>query len=90
MEFEEVVCVMCRLQITHRETLATITELTGAAVTTRGIFIMPRAPVPEGERKLALLIQVRSPARALRLFMPPPPPWLRACACSCLSCCVHG
>lgn len=46
-------------QITHRETMAGITELTGAAVTTRGIYLMPGQKLQEGERKLALLIQVR-------------------------------
>ncbi len=39
--------------------MAGITELTGAAVTTRGIYLMPGQKLQEGERKLALLIQVR-------------------------------
>lgn len=46
------------LQITHRETMADVTEQTGAAVVTRGIFIPSGQKVPEGERKLGLLIQV--------------------------------
>jgi hypothetical protein len=38
--------------------MADITEQTGAAVVTRGIFIPSGQKVPEGERKLGLLIQV--------------------------------
>lgn len=38
--------------------MADVTEQTGAAVVTRGIFIAPGQKVPEGERKLGLLIQV--------------------------------
>lgn len=46
-----------RWKITHRDTLAAINELTGAAVTTRGLYIKPGAGTPVGERKLFLLIE---------------------------------
>lgn len=55
-------------QITHRETMADITEQTGAAVVTRGIFIAPGQKVPEGERKLGLLIQVCTAVAAALLW----------------------
>jgi hypothetical protein len=55
------------LQITHRETMADVTEQTGAAVVTRGIFIPSGQKVPEGERKLGLLIQVRRSRRLVAL-----------------------
>ena len=45
------------LQITHRETIAQINELTGAAMTTKGFFYDKGQPVPEGERKLYLVIE---------------------------------
>jgi ATP-dependent RNA helicase DDX46/PRP5 len=51
------VCTRAARQVTHRETLASVTELTGAAVTTRGYFVNPGKPAPEGERKLYLLIE---------------------------------
>ncbi|KAG2501579.1 hypothetical protein HYH03_000084 [Edaphochlamys debaryana] len=46
-----------RWKITHRETMNQINELTGAALTVRGTFVPPGRPVPEGERKLFLLIE---------------------------------
>eukprot|EP00210_Caulerpa_lentillifera_P003457 g3299.t1 len=46
-----------RWKITHRDTLAAINELTGAAVTTRGLYIKPGSGIPLGERKLFLLIE---------------------------------
>ena len=45
------------LQITHRETIAQINELTGAAMTTKGFFYDKGQQVPEGERKLYLVIE---------------------------------
>lgn len=44
-------------QITHRDTLSNVTELTGAAITTRGQYNRPGTLVPPGERKLYLLIE---------------------------------
>lgn len=44
-------------QITHRDTLSLVTELTGAAITTRGQYNRPGTVVPPGERKLYLLIE---------------------------------
>lgn len=44
-------------QITHRDTLSLVTELTGAAITTRGQYNRPGTMVPPGERKLYLLIE---------------------------------
>lgn len=35
----------------------TIAENTGAAVITKGVFVPPGKPVPEGERKIYLLIE---------------------------------
>lgn len=45
------------MQITHRETIAQINELTGAAMTTKGFFYDKGQQVPEGERKLYLVIE---------------------------------
>ncbi|KAJ1817411.1 pre-mRNA processing RNA-helicase, partial [Coemansia sp. RSA 2599] len=46
-----------RWRATNRETLSQIIEQTGAAITTRGVFVPPGKPVPEGERKLYLTIE---------------------------------
>ncbi|KAI3827232.1 hypothetical protein L1987_01308 [Smallanthus sonchifolius] len=46
-----------RWKVTHKETLGTIAEWTGAAITTRGQYIQPgRIPGP-GERRLYLFIE---------------------------------
>ena len=37
--------------------MAMLNELTGAAVTTKGTYVPPGRPIPEGERKLYLLIE---------------------------------
>jgi ATP-dependent RNA helicase DDX46/PRP5 len=47
---------MCA-QVTHRDTIAQLNELTGAAVTTKGFFVPPNQQPPEGERRLYLLIE---------------------------------
>ena len=47
------------VQIMHRETVRDVADLTGAAITTRGVYVPPGHRLPEGERKLYLLIQVR-------------------------------
>lgn len=47
---------MC-VQVTHRDTIAQLNELTGAAVTTKGLYCAPGQKLPEGERKLFLLIE---------------------------------
>ena len=49
-------CV-CVLQITHRETIAQINELTGAAITIRGRFYDKGEKIPDDDRKLYLLIE---------------------------------
>ncbi|KAJ1913381.1 pre-mRNA processing RNA-helicase [Mycoemilia scoparia] len=49
-----------RWRVTNRETLSQITENTGAAITTRGIYVVKGKPVPDGERKLHLLIEGES------------------------------
>ncbi|KAJ2157432.1 pre-mRNA processing RNA-helicase [Coemansia sp. RSA 552] len=46
-----------RWRATNRDTLSRIIEQSGAAITTRGIFVPPGRPVPEGERKLYLSIE---------------------------------
>ncbi len=43
--------------MTHKDAMAMITELTGAAVTTKGIYVAPGRPIPEGESRLHLLIE---------------------------------
>jgi hypothetical protein len=43
--------------MTHRETFGAITELTGAALTIKGYHYEKGQPIPEGERKLYLLIE---------------------------------
>ncbi len=45
------------IQVTHRETIGNISELTGAAIITKGIFVQPGKAPPEGERKIYLLIE---------------------------------
>jgi ATP-dependent RNA helicase DDX46/PRP5 len=45
------------LQVTHRETIVSVAELTGAAVITKGVFVPPGRNPPEGERKIYLLIE---------------------------------
>lgn len=45
------------LQITHRETIAQINELTGAAITIRGRFYDKGEKIPDDDRKLFLLIE---------------------------------
>ncbi|KAJ1674472.1 pre-mRNA processing RNA-helicase [Spiromyces aspiralis] len=49
-----------RWRVTSRETLSQLTENTGVAITTRGIYVVPGKPVPDGERKLHLLIEGES------------------------------
>lgn len=43
--------------MTQLDTMHQINELTGAVVVTKGIFVAPGQPLPEGERKLYLLIE---------------------------------
>lgn len=45
------------LQITHRDTLSQVTELTGVAIMTRGEYFKPGSAVPPDKRKLYLLIE---------------------------------
>lgn len=54
--YQKCVCV-CVLQITHRETIAQINELTGAAITIRGRFYDKGEKIPDDDRKLYLLIE---------------------------------
>ncbi|KAJ2083685.1 pre-mRNA processing RNA-helicase [Coemansia sp. RSA 988] len=46
-----------RWRATNRDTLSQIIEQSGAAITTRGVFVPPGKPVPDGERKLYLSIE---------------------------------
>ncbi|KAJ1669582.1 pre-mRNA processing RNA-helicase, partial [Coemansia sp. RSA 25] len=46
-----------RWRATNHEALSQIIEQTGAAITTRGIYVPPGKPVPDGERKLYLSIE---------------------------------
>ena len=48
---------MCALQITHRETIAQINELTGAAITIRGRFYDKGEKIPDDDKKLHLIIE---------------------------------
>eukprot|EP00879_Flechtneria_rotunda_P022675 GHRR01023947.1.p1 GENE.GHRR01023947.1~~GHRR01023947.1.p1 ORF type:complete len:330 (+),score=174.79 GHRR01023947.1:193-1182(+) len=54
-----------RWKVTHKGFQAEITELTGAAVTTKGIYVAAGEP-PEGERKLYLLIEAPTEAQVRR------------------------
>ncbi|KAJ1926219.1 pre-mRNA processing RNA-helicase, partial [Linderina pennispora] len=55
-----------RWRATNRETLSRIIEQTGAAITTRGVFVPQGKTAPEGERKLYLSIEADS-ERAVEL-----------------------
>jgi len=46
-----------RWKVTHKDALYQITEMTGAAITTRGNYIKPGAKISPGERKLYLFIE---------------------------------
>ena len=46
-----------RWNVTHKDSLAQISEFTGAVITTRGQYIPPGKQLPIGERKLHLLIE---------------------------------
>lgn len=46
-----------RWNVTHKDSLAQISEFTGAVITTRGQYLPPGKPLPVGERKLYLLIE---------------------------------
>ncbi|KAJ2833278.1 pre-mRNA processing RNA-helicase [Coemansia furcata] len=46
-----------RWRATNHEALSQIIEQTGAAITTRGIYVQPGKPTPEGERRLYLSIE---------------------------------
>ena len=46
-----------RWRVTHRERMRDINELTGCAVIVRGKYFKPGEPIPDGERKLYLLIE---------------------------------
>ncbi len=48
---------LCALQITHRETIAQINELTGAAITIRGRFYDKGERIPDDDKKLHLIIE---------------------------------
>ena len=65
-----------RYQVTHRETLARITEYTGTSITTRGVYV-PTGHTPRlGERKLYLFIEgktllaVNRAKKELKRFVP--------------------
>uniref|UniRef100_A0A7S2R7I9 RNA helicase n=1 Tax=Mucochytrium quahogii TaxID=96639 RepID=A0A7S2R7I9_9STRA len=49
-----------RYKITHRETLAKVTEYTGCAIISRGVFVPPGRNPNHGERALYLLIEGES------------------------------
>ena len=46
-----------RWKVTHKDSIAQISEFTGAAITVKGQYYAPNKPVPPGERKLFLLIE---------------------------------
>jgi hypothetical protein len=43
--------------VTHKDAMSLITEMTGAAVITKGIYVPPGKQPPEGEARLHLLIE---------------------------------
>ncbi|KXS19921.1 P-loop containing nucleoside triphosphate hydrolase protein [Gonapodya prolifera JEL478] len=49
-----------RWKVTNKDTISTIIERTGAAITTRGLYYPPDKPVPPGERKLYLVVEGES------------------------------
>jgi ATP-dependent RNA helicase DDX46/PRP5 len=49
-----------RWKVTHKDALRNISEWTSAAVTTKGVFVMPGKQPPTGERKLYLLVEAGS------------------------------
>ncbi|KAG5459198.1 MAG: P-loop containing nucleoside triphosphate hydrolase protein [Olpidium bornovanus] len=46
-----------RWKATNKENISQVIESTGAAITTRGIYVEPGKPIPPGERKLYLIIE---------------------------------
>jgi ATP-dependent RNA helicase DDX46/PRP5 len=46
-----------RRKITSKETFVDLVELTGVAITPKGIYVVPGKPTPPGERKLYLSIE---------------------------------
>merc|ERR1711988_744113 len=46
-----------RWKVTHKDTREQITEYTGAAITTRGVYVPPGTKIPLGERRLHLYIE---------------------------------
>merc|ERR1712187_276254 len=46
-----------RRKITHKETLRDITDVTGVVIIVRGKYFKPNEVVPEGEKKLHLLLE---------------------------------
>jgi len=46
-----------RWKVTHKDALSQISEMTGAAITTRGQYFRPGTTPPAGEKKLYLLIE---------------------------------
>ena len=48
---------MVRKRVTSKETFVDLVELTGVAITPKGIYVLPGKPVPPGERKLYLSIE---------------------------------
>jgi ATP-dependent RNA helicase DDX46/PRP5 len=49
-----------RWKVTHKDALRNISEWTSAAVTTKGVYVMPGKQPPPGERKLYLLVEASS------------------------------
>ena len=66
----------------HRETVRDVADLTGAAITTRGVYVPPGHRLPEGERKLYLLIQV---TRAISYYLRDPCVGLQCRASPCVA-----
>lgn len=46
-----------RWKVTHKESLRSIQDDTGAVITTRGMFVPPGKPLAPGDRKLFLLVE---------------------------------
>ncbi|KAJ3028680.1 pre-mRNA processing RNA-helicase [Rhizophlyctis rosea] len=46
-----------RWKVTNKEQINQITEISGAAITTRGVFVAEGKPIPPGEKKLFLFVE---------------------------------
>ncbi|GAM26008.1 hypothetical protein SAMD00019534_091830 [Acytostelium subglobosum LB1] len=46
-----------RWKVTHKDAMQQIIEMTGTAITAKGLYFPPNKPVPAGQKKLSLLVE---------------------------------